>query len=391
MTRKREHLARRRRMAGYSQERLAEVLRVERSTVVRWERGETVPQPWIRPRLAKTLGLSPDVLAELLNDQAADQRHDATNLGSALARTARSDTPVAKQVMSQVRQVAAAYETAPSASLLAAAGQCHATAEWLLTQTGREADRAELHAAATASATLMGQLVWDASQRRDYGTTVAYCDVAIEHAHEHGDTVAAAHAELRKGFAALYGQADVRDPRAGLASAQAAAEQSRSISNALAGLSLLHVAEGYAMLGEYRRCEQTLNQAEGRFDLIDSDDPGAEFFSPTQLGRLAGSCYLFLGHPERAEPILSATADALRPRPKTRSLVLGNLALAHLRQRQLDAATATLHDAIDLLDDSRGGGGMTVVFSAGRELYPWRAEPAVHDVHDRLLALVARA
>jgi hypothetical protein len=82
---------------------------------------------------------------------------------------------------------------------------------------------------------------------------------------------------------------------------------------------------------------------------------------------------------------------ALNARPKTRSLVLGNLALAYLRQRQLDAATATLHAAIDLLEASRGGGGLTVVFSAGRELYPWRAEPAVHDVQDRLLALVARA
>ena len=65
--------------------------------------------------------------------------------------------------------------------------------------------------------------------------------------------------------------------------------------------------------------------------------------------------------------------------------------LAYLRQRQLDAATATLHEAIDLLEASRGGDGLTVVFSAGRELYPWRAEPAVHDVQDRLLALVARA
>ena len=89
--------------------------------------------------------------------------------------------------------------------------------------------------------------------------------------------------------------------------------------------------------------------------------------------------------------VLTATVGALNARPKTRSLVLGNLALAYLRQRQLDAATATLHEAIDLLEASRGGGGLTVVFSAGRELYPWRAEPAVHDVQDRLLALVARA
>ncbi|MGH3899809.1 MAG: hypothetical protein ACRDTA_16505 [Pseudonocardiaceae bacterium] len=79
-------------------------------------------------------------------------------------------------------------------------------------------------------------------------------------------------------------------------------------------------------VGEYRRCEQALSQAEDCFSRIDSDDSGAQFFSPTQLGRLAGSRYLFLGHPERAEPILKSTAEALHFRPKTRSLVLGNLA-----------------------------------------------------------------
>jgi hypothetical protein len=55
-----------------------------------------------------------------------------------------------------------------------------------------------------------------------------------------------------------------------------------------------------------------------------------------------------------------------------------------LRQRQLEAATSTLHEAIEVLADTRGGGGLTVVFSAVRELYPWRQEQAVHDVQDRL-------
>jgi hypothetical protein len=69
--------------------------------------------------------------------------------------------------------------------------------------------------------------------------------------------------------------------------------------------------------------------------------------------------------------------------------VLGNLALAHLRQRKMEAATATLHEAIDLLEGTRRGGGLTVVFGAARELYPWRNEQAVQDVQDRLLALMA--
>src|SRR5262249_2695699 len=41
---------------------LAERLQVERSTIVRWEAGDTEPQPWQRPRIAEALTIT---LAEL--------------------------------------------------------------------------------------------------------------------------------------------------------------------------------------------------------------------------------------------------------------------------------------------------------------------------------------
>lgn len=391
MTRRRQRLAQHRKLAGYSQEKLAELLRVERSTIVRWERGETTPQPWLRPRLARALSVSATLLAELLADGGTPRQAYERRIDRVLGQPGQADAEVGRQLRLEIQHLARAYETQPSAALLADAGQCHATAEFLLRRAGSASVRAGLHAAATATAILMSQLVWDASQRRNYRATVLYCDTAIEHAREQGDTVAAAHAELRKSYAALYGVSDVRSPKVGLAAAEQAAEQSRPVSDALAGLSLLHVGEALAMLGEYRRCEQALSRAEDAFDRMGTDDPGGEFFSPTQIGRLTGSCFLFLGHPERAAPILETTTAALKARPKTRSLVLGNLALAYLRQRELDATTATLHEAIDLLEASRGGGGMTVVYSAARELYPWRRETAVQDVHDRLLALVAHA
>jgi tetratricopeptide (TPR) repeat protein/transcriptional regulator with XRE-family HTH domain len=59
-------LAGRRKAVGLTQEQLAERLGVERTTVVRWERGETRPQPWLRPRLASALKVSADRLEELL-------------------------------------------------------------------------------------------------------------------------------------------------------------------------------------------------------------------------------------------------------------------------------------------------------------------------------------
>lgn len=72
---KRRHFAQRRKAVGYSQEQLAERLGVERSTVVRWERGETEPQPWLRPRIARTHRANRTV-AEFLESlaEALDQR-----------------------------------------------------------------------------------------------------------------------------------------------------------------------------------------------------------------------------------------------------------------------------------------------------------------------------
>ncbi len=75
MTVKRRALADRRKAAGHTQEQLAALLEVERSTVVRWEAGETAPQPWCRAKLAKALAVSLDVLHELLAEPADLQRH----------------------------------------------------------------------------------------------------------------------------------------------------------------------------------------------------------------------------------------------------------------------------------------------------------------------------
>ncbi|MGH3783867.1 MAG: helix-turn-helix domain-containing protein [Pseudonocardiaceae bacterium] len=70
MAGKRHRLVSARKTVGFSQERLAKALGVERSTVMRWARGETRPQPWARPKLAGALGISAQALSELLGDVA---------------------------------------------------------------------------------------------------------------------------------------------------------------------------------------------------------------------------------------------------------------------------------------------------------------------------------
>jgi transcriptional regulator with XRE-family HTH domain len=57
-----------RKAAGYTQESLAADMNVDRSTIIRWEAGETEPLPYHRPKLARLLGVSADELRQVLTD-----------------------------------------------------------------------------------------------------------------------------------------------------------------------------------------------------------------------------------------------------------------------------------------------------------------------------------
>jgi hypothetical protein len=122
---------------------------------------------------------------------------------------------------------------------------------------------------------------------------------------------------------------------------------------------------------------------------VTPDDIAAGYYTLNEFNRLAGSCYLFLDLPDRAQPILEETARALAAKKKSQAIALANLSLALIRQRKLDEAASTMHRAIDAVELTRGGGGLNLVFAAGRELREWRDEVWVQDINDRLLALMA--
>ena len=143
------------------------------------------------------------------------------------------------------------------------------------------------------------------------------------------------------------------------------------------------------MLGDRRGCEQALAAAGQQFARVSPDDPASALFSPDQAGRMAGSCYLLLGDARRAATILAATATQLQYRSKAEAIILGNLALAHIGQSQVDEAAAVLHKAIDVVEVTWGGGGLNVVFAAGRKLRRWQEVNAAREVSDRLLTLMA--
>ncbi|GAA2340495.1 hypothetical protein SVIO_091840 [Streptomyces violaceusniger] len=54
-----------------------------------------------------------------------------------------------------------------------------------------------------------------------------------------------------------------------------------------------------------------------------------------------------------------------------------------------EVPASVMHRTIDAVDLTRGGGGLNLAFSAGRELRQWRNEPWAQEINERLLALMA--
>lgn len=126
MALKRRRLAQRRKSLGHSQDDLASLVGVGRTTVVRWERAETDPQPWLRRKLATALRLSADELTELLEDVSeVPGRRDGNVLRSSVSLDF-SDTATAVALaegfsahdLSSRRQVLAGLTVLSSAALL---------------------------------------------------------------------------------------------------------------------------------------------------------------------------------------------------------------------------------------------------------------------------------
>jgi 5-formyltetrahydrofolate cyclo-ligase len=197
-----ELISRARDRLGKSQYALAEVLREasgrsdgvpDRSMVARWETGRRIPTPYWRAHLATVLQLPAgelDSAAAVTKARRAsypesvDALPSSERLRHALAHPGSADLMSVAYLREQVCRLDEQYDRAPSTALIADAGQYLGQISFLGAHARRSYVRRELYAAEAEAATLMGQLVWDASQRRDHDTAIAYFDQALHAAQE---------------------------------------------------------------------------------------------------------------------------------------------------------------------------------------------------------------
>jgi transcriptional regulator with XRE-family HTH domain len=123
MRRKRVLLVRARKAAGFTQEELAYRLGVDRSTIGRWESGETEPLPWLRPKLANLLDITRARLDELLAVETETDPYDAEVSEEALElarRVAASDvsTETLSRLEDIIDELAIKYPKTPPQELL---------------------------------------------------------------------------------------------------------------------------------------------------------------------------------------------------------------------------------------------------------------------------------
>lgn len=332
MATRREELARRRAARGFTQESLAERLGIDRSTVGRWERGTMTPLPWNQPDLAKALALTPEALADLLDDggppasfAASDESHPAM-IGQLSLRESREPGVVAR-----IQATAQAFQTADRR---VGGGVLYPSVVRYLNQEigPRLLDPAEgvhgsaLFAAAASMTEIAGWMSHDCGQ-----DTMAhqYFDRAFRLASAAHDRALAGNACASMAHLAIeLDQADnaLRIATVGLDGTRETAGVQRLIAR-------LHSmrARAFALRGELSSCTQELAAADRRLASATSE-AAADWiatFDDASLASEAALCFLQLNEYQEAER-QAREVIRLRSGDRVRSRAFGQLTLANI-------------------------------------------------------------
>ncbi|WP_285567520.1 helix-turn-helix transcriptional regulator [Streptomyces sp. RTGN2] len=380
-------LAKRRKTLGYSQEKLAQLLAVDRTTVGRWESGRIHPQPPQRRGLAIALEVSLQELEALLTPPQA--------AGQELAGHHSSDPPNAGDSDEMIRREFLRILTVSGALTVLPTNEAEALTEgvrrgmpadftrmnshlWQVYQLARSkgsvypvvrdqlatlnealaGNRGSARPLLNAAADLFqlaGEVAFDGSR---------YSDAAASY------SLAAAVSKDAKAYD-LWACALVRHAYVDMSeqhyrqAAQMLGAAERLASRGDSNLSTRHwvasvQAEAYAGLGDLAACERAMDQAETVRELTaESVNGGWLRFDGARLAEERGSRYVQLGRLDLAEDALKdaleQTALASGQSYRRRGAVLTDLAAIGAKRRDPEQVVAYGREAISLARASASG------------------------------------
>ncbi|MER5864559.1 helix-turn-helix transcriptional regulator [Kitasatospora sp. NPDC002040] len=402
---RRDQLAGRRISLGYSQESFAEAVGVAASTVVRWEAGKVCPQPYMRPKIARLLQITPRELDCLLaplpepitakvqpTPLLADGDLDDMLRRELLALIATTGALVALHTPAS----AANSRTGPEDGAGRVLWQAYRLAEnkrdaaplvrhqlalaaAALTDAGSESERLRLCTQVADLYQLAGEIAFDANRYHD----AAQCyTLAASAAREAGHYDMWACALTRHAFTSLYD----RKPAAAVPLLEAAARIAERGDPRLSTRYWVASvqAEALARTGDADGCARALVKAEQVSNLTGELHNGGWLrFDGSRLGEQRGACYLALGQAEAAERYL-ATAVRQGLSARRQGAVLAGLAELGARHRDIDRVVHYSGAALELAEQTGSGYIVRRLDLLRGPLAPFLGDPRVSDLHEQI-------
>jgi transcriptional regulator with XRE-family HTH domain len=389
VTGRRKRLARARKAAGLTQEELAYRVGVDRSTVGRWEAGETEPQPWLRAKLARHLNITPAHLDGLLDGEPAPDGGDAFDRLVRVIEQPRSvDDAVVDHlagVLAQQRQTEDVI--GPRRVLVPVLAELD-----LVERLAREA-RGPVRARLVRLAGEYRQFAgWMGEDTDDHPAALLHYARAMDAAQEVGDDNMQTSVLSMKSHLAWSEQ----DAARAIGLAAAGRRDPGRVSPGVLALITQQEARGHALDGDGDGVDRLLDLTE---DLTATaaerpeDEPPWVYFAadPARVLFQRGVAYVELGrHSDAVDLFEQAHARLASGYRRDRGRYAANLAVAAALDGQVDRAVAAGREALTVAVETGSAHTLTDLRRMRRALDRWPDHPAVREFDDALAAAGAR-
>lgn len=401
----------------WSQEQAAEAIGVDRKTYIRWEQGQSFPQPRLldlackafemsaaslgfehsaslnRRNLLQGMGLISGVLAmspqELLNPDVVDR------VISTLKRPSSMDDVMLTHLGTMTRtywQLYAEFETAIQRrrDLLGGVAGHLQTLLQLMAHAQTATTYDQLSTLASETTQIIGEIFFDL---KDSQASERYYNAALEIAQKGNDTLSQALALGRKSFIAIYGD-HPQQARRYIQEAYALLRQ-RPSSIASAWLAVRE-AEACANMKDETACFDALERAENYLDQERVDEtlyafaPGAvnAHLNPSILRGFQGVCYLRLHHLEKARTLFEQDLRQLdAERSIHNAIVHTDLSAVYIQQQEIEEACHYADEAIEIMVQLRSPQVFQRILSLTEALEPWRKAQPVKLLSEKIAEL----